>query len=196
MQRRLPRSERRQQLIDVATMKFGERGFHPTSMDDIAAAAGITKPVLYQHFSSKEDLYIAVIASIGEELEKRIVAFADMDTSTRDRIGAGIEMFFDMMSSQASTLRLFFGSEFVTDRVNEEVSRVVSKAARSVGTVVEGTRSLSPEDALVIGNSLVASVQAAAKQTVGASDKERERVLATLTKLLTDGIRAFRPTDE
>src|SRR5690606_39517870 len=52
---RLPAARRRQQLLEVALQVFGERGFHPTSMNDVAEAAGVTKPVLYQHFRSKRD---------------------------------------------------------------------------------------------------------------------------------------------
>ena len=58
---RLPAEQRRTQLLEVAIEIFAERGFHATSMDDIAEAAGVTKPVLYQHFRSKRDLYREVL---------------------------------------------------------------------------------------------------------------------------------------
>lgn len=95
MRRRLPRAERRAQLLSVATSKFGERGYHPTSMDDIAEAAGVTKPVLYQHFSSKEDLYISVIQQVGEVLRERIDGFAFEGATTYDRVREGIDVFLE-----------------------------------------------------------------------------------------------------
>src|SRR5690625_5722273 len=55
---RMPRAQRRTQLLELATSVFTQKGFQATSMDDIAAAAGVTKPVLYQHFDSKETLYV------------------------------------------------------------------------------------------------------------------------------------------
>src|SRR5690625_1704509 len=58
---RMPRAQRRTQLLELATSVFTQKGFQATSMDDIAAAAGVTKPVLYQHFDSKETLYVEVI---------------------------------------------------------------------------------------------------------------------------------------
>ena len=65
---RLPAARRRQQLLDVALRVFGEQGFHPASMNDVAEAAGVTKPVLYQHFRSKRDLYREVLTDVGAQL--------------------------------------------------------------------------------------------------------------------------------
>jgi AcrR family transcriptional regulator len=53
---RLPRGERRDQLLATASEVFVDRGYHATGMDEIADRAGVSKPVLYQHFSSKLDL--------------------------------------------------------------------------------------------------------------------------------------------
>ena len=65
---RLPPDERRRQLLDVACVEFAERGFHATSMDDIAEAAGVTKPVLYQHFPSKRALFVELLDDVGGRL--------------------------------------------------------------------------------------------------------------------------------
>ena len=65
---RLPADQRRQQLLDVARDVFAERGFHATSMDEIAEAAGVTKPVLYQHFPSKRSLYVELLTDTGDQL--------------------------------------------------------------------------------------------------------------------------------
>lgn len=192
MHRRLPRAERRAQLIGVATDKFGERGFFPTSMDDIAEAAGITKPVLYQHFASKEDLYIAVIENIGSRISQSIEDLPTEAANTRERIEAGIGMFFDLMSHQSSTLRLFFGTEFITDNVQQQVTDVVDKVAQSIGHVVSHTRQLNEQEALVIGHSFAAAVQASAKQAIDASAEERDLIRTTLVSLLADGLQAFR----
>ena len=56
MSTRLPASERREQLLDVAMTVFAANGYHGTSMNGVAKAAGVTKPVLYKHFPSKRDL--------------------------------------------------------------------------------------------------------------------------------------------
>ncbi|MFV8402807.1 TetR/AcrR family transcriptional regulator [Dermabacter hominis] len=196
MRRRLPRAERRAQLLSVATSKFGERGYHPTSMDDIAEAAGVTKPVLYQHFSSKEDLYISVIQQVGEVLRERIDGFAFEGATTYDRVREGIDVFFGVFDENSNMLKLFFGSEYVTESVQEEVTRATSRAAESVGTLLARARDLSPEEAIVVGRTVVTSVQAIARETDGATEERREAMLSSLALLLTGGIRAFDPRDE
>lgn len=196
MRRRLPRAERRAQLLSVATSKFGERGYHPTSMDDIAEAAGVTKPVLYQHFSSKEDLYISVIQQVGEVLRERIDGFAFEGATTYDRVREGINVFFGVFDENSNMLKLFFGSEYVTESIQEEVTRATSRAAESVGTLLARARDLSPEEAIVVGRTFVTSVQAIARETDGVTEERREAMLSSLALLLTGGIRAFDPRDE
>jgi len=69
---RLPAAVRRRQLLDVATSAFARRGFHATSMTDVAVAAGVTKPVLYQHFASKRALYLEALNDVGCRLRQSI----------------------------------------------------------------------------------------------------------------------------
>src|SRR3954462_3334303 len=66
--RRLPVAERRELIVEVAGQLFGERGYEGTRLDDVAAAAGVTKPVLYRHFDSKRDLYLALLARHRDDL--------------------------------------------------------------------------------------------------------------------------------
>ena len=65
---RLPAPARREQILDVAVEVFARSGFHGASMNDVADAAGVTKPVLYQHFDSKQDLYMALLHEVGNRL--------------------------------------------------------------------------------------------------------------------------------
>ena len=69
---RLPAPARREQILDVAVEVFARNGFHGASMNDVAEAAGVTKPVLYQHFDSKQDLYMALLDEMGNRLLKAI----------------------------------------------------------------------------------------------------------------------------
>jgi len=59
--RRLPRAQRRDQIVAAATRAFADAGFAATSLDDIAAQAGVSRMILYRHFESKADLYLAVL---------------------------------------------------------------------------------------------------------------------------------------
>src|SRR5690242_1596805 len=70
---RLPAAARRRQLLDVALGEFAERGYSGVSMDQVAEAAGVTKPVLYQHFTSKRALYLELVADVADRLESAVV---------------------------------------------------------------------------------------------------------------------------
>ena len=69
---RLPRAERRAQLLGMADRLFAERGYDATSMDDVASAASVSKPVLYDHFGSKDGLFAACVEQVGDQLADRI----------------------------------------------------------------------------------------------------------------------------
>ena len=84
---RLPAAERREQLITVAMDVFAREGYHQTSMNDVAEAAGITKPVLYQHFASKRELYLALIEEAGARLLTAVTDPHIAATSGRRQIG-------------------------------------------------------------------------------------------------------------
>jgi AcrR family transcriptional regulator len=68
--RRLPPGERRALITDAAARLFAERGYDATRLDEIAAAANVTKPVLYRHFDSKQALYLELLALHAEQLPR------------------------------------------------------------------------------------------------------------------------------
>src|SRR5688500_14107879 len=70
--KKMPRAQREAQLLDLAERAFAERGFQAVSMDDIAAAAGVTKPLIYSYFGSKEGLYLAGIRRAYEDCVERV----------------------------------------------------------------------------------------------------------------------------
>ncbi len=83
---RLPADQRRQQLLDVARERFSNQGFHATSMDEIAEAAGVTKPVLYQHFPSKRALYVELLEETGRQLLTTLAEATDSAATGRERV--------------------------------------------------------------------------------------------------------------
>ena len=90
---RLPAPRRKEQLLDVALPVFAERGFHQTSMNDVADAAGVTKPVLYQHFPSKRALYLELLRSVGDRLMHEI-AEATAGSGPREQVEQGLRAYF------------------------------------------------------------------------------------------------------
>ena len=91
---RLPAAERRGQLLQVALDTFAAKGFHETSMNEVAEAAGVTKPVLYQHFASKKALYNELVDEMGAELERAIFEAAAEADGPRQQVEAGFRAYF------------------------------------------------------------------------------------------------------
>src|ERR687883_1966843 len=83
---RLPRSARRAQLLRAAREVFVAQGYHAAAMDDIAERAGVSKPVLYQHFPGKLDLYLALLDTFAEALVHRVRQAMDSTGDNNERV--------------------------------------------------------------------------------------------------------------
>src|ERR687888_2458272 len=105
--RRMRGPERRAQLLAVARRAFGRSGFHGVSMDEVAKEAGVTKPILYDHFNSKEELYVALLDADAQALEQRILAALAARSGNRERIRQSFQAYFDFVDEHASGFRLF-----------------------------------------------------------------------------------------
>lgn len=112
---RLPRGERREQLLEAASEVFVDRGYHAASMDEIADRAGVSKPVLYQHFSSKLDLYLAVLAQHVEILVSSVRQALRTTTDNRHRLRAAVQAFFDFIEHDSQGYRLIFQNDHVAE---------------------------------------------------------------------------------
>src|SRR6201996_7129199 len=91
---RLPRSARRKQLLAAAQEVFVANGYHAAAMDDIAERAGVSKPVLYQHFPGKLELYLALLDTQAEALADAVVAALAGTTDNRERIHRVLSAYF------------------------------------------------------------------------------------------------------
>jgi AcrR family transcriptional regulator len=100
VRRRLPSAQRREQLLAAALEEFGRRGFHTTQMEHVAAAAGVSKALLYQHFTSKEELFTEVALGIVGEVSGRIAAAAPLGDASLDRMRAMVRVLFDYATEE------------------------------------------------------------------------------------------------
>src|SRR5436190_17396114 len=105
--RRLPVAERRELITEAAGRLFGERGYDGTRLDEIAAAAGVTKPILYRHFDSKRDLYLALLARHQQDLPTFLDAIPDVG-SPRERLRAVLEAWLTYVEEHAYAWRMLF----------------------------------------------------------------------------------------
>lgn len=126
---RLTANERREQVLNVALAVFAQRGYHTTSMNDIADAAGVTKPVLYQHFDSKRALYIAVLETVGEGMITAIGSATQATPSGKTQTATGMVAYFRWVASDPNGFSLLFGGGTRRDEEFATVARKVETAA-------------------------------------------------------------------
>ena len=141
---RLPAEERRRQLLDVALAVFAEGGFHKTSMDAIADRAGVTKPVIYQHFTSKRALYLELLEDTGRQLRDAIVAETASAGTPHKQVEAGFGAYFRFVAAHQSAFVLLFGggsrrdSEFadtvieIEENLADAVALIISQDAPGI----------------------------------------------------------------
>ena len=103
---RLSAADRREQLLAVALKVFAQRGYHSTSMNDIADAAGVTKPVLYQHFDSKRALYTATLEAVGESMIAALTSATSASPSGKEQTAAGMVAYFRWVADDPDAFSL------------------------------------------------------------------------------------------
>lgn len=134
---RLSRAERMQQTLDVAHELFAERGYAAVTMDEVAAAVGVTKPLLYNYFGNKERLYVACMEQAGDALFA-MIADAVRDAQTPSTaLNAGVRAFFDFLDRDRAAWAVLFGETSshvgeVAERVADYRGRIASMAAASL----------------------------------------------------------------
>jgi AcrR family transcriptional regulator len=191
---RLPADERRQQLLAVSCELFARTGFHDTSMDDIAEAAGVTKPVLYQHFPSKRALYGELLEDTGRRLLDRLADATGRATSGRERVEAGFRAYFQFAVGDRSSFRLLFGASIRSDpEFARTVEGILGAAADTISTLID--LPTSDEQRRVLAYALVGmaeSVGRRAARETGATDGDGEELAAWIAEFAWFGLRGVR----
>ena len=190
---RLPAAERREQLLHTAVAVFAEHGFHATSMNDVAEAAGVTKPVLYQHFSSKRELFVELLADIGAELRETIAKATADASGPRQQIENGFRAYFGFVDEQTDSFKVLFGSgarrdpEFASFARNVEES--IAEAIAEL--IVIGGQPVS--HGLMLAHSIVGMTEAASRYWL-AHDREPDvdTLASQLSQLAWSGLRGIR----
>jgi AcrR family transcriptional regulator len=189
--RRMRAPERRAQLLEVAREVFGTSGFHSVSMDDVAERAGVTKPILYDHFSSKQDLYLALLDADLADLLERVKEALDSSPGNRERIRASFQAYFDFVDEQADGFRLLMQETVGAERdFRERVAQVRDQILAEVQRLIvrESGGRLDREHAEVVALGLIGMAENVAQRNPGASKAERDQAVDTLVELAWRGI--------
>ncbi|MBM3671056.1 MAG: TetR/AcrR family transcriptional regulator [Actinobacteria bacterium] len=187
---RLPAEQRRRQLLDVACAQFADNGFHATSMEDVAAAAGVTKPVLYQHFPSKRALFVELLDDVGHQLLRELATATSAAHTGRERVEEGFAAYFRFVSANEGAFRVLFGASARNDsEFAEIVERVLDESADAISQLIEidGTT----EHRRVLAHALIGIAEATSRDALsGGADPA---ILARwVSELVWFGLRGVR----
>ena len=162
---RLPREQRRAQVLDAARAVFVESGYYAAGMDDIADRAGVSKPVLYQHFPSKLDLYLALLdAGIEELLASTDIAVRET-SDNRQRVQLTMRAYFAFVDNPDGAYRLVFESDLMNEpEVRKRVEAANQAIATRIALVIAADTGLRPDEAMLLGSGMQGMAQVAAQR--------------------------------
>ncbi len=188
---RLPRSERRSQLLAVARKAFANNGFHATSMNEIADDAGVTKPVLYQHFDSKRDLFGQVLTDIGHRLDAAVFNKTTRTGSPFERVEAGFSGYLDFIESDREGFSIILsGSTREDPEFGVWAQNFEEKMAATVAELIT-IEGLSEQEQLAMAHGVVGLVEGMVRYWIANETIEfrRQEILALMTTLAWRGLR-------
>ena len=181
----------------MARELFAAGGFHATSMDDVAEAAGVTKPVLYQHFPSKRALYRELLEDVGARLMADITRAAAPADSGRERVQNGMAAYFGFVTDNQPAFRLLFGASVRNDAEFAAVAEtVLEHMAEAVAEMIDVE--LPAEHRAVLAHAVIGMAEAVGRRALRDTTAEHDpEVLAHWTaELVWYGLRGVRTGTE
>lgn len=161
---RLPRDERRAQLLAAAQEVFVANGYHGAAMDEIAETAHVSKPVLYQHFPSKRELYLALLDSHLSALTELMLGALNSTTDNDERVQAVMRAYYHFIASDDQAHRLVFESDLVNDPdVSARLETFNKTFADAIAKVIAEDTKLPLLEAQLLGRGLSGMAQVSAR---------------------------------
>jgi AcrR family transcriptional regulator len=198
---RMPRRERRAQLLESALEVFVAQGYHAAAMDDIAERAGVSKPVLYQHFPGKLDLYLALLDASCDTIIDNCRAALASTSDNKQRVQATVVAFFAYVAEESGAFRLVFESDLTSEpAVRDHVERVTTECAAMITEVIHEDTGLPDAASRLLAVALVGMAQVSARNWVAGGGLEtgisEADAAALVAGLAWRGIRGYPLTDE
>ena len=190
---RLSADARREQIIEVAIDVFGRAGYFGASMNHIAEAAGVTKPVLYQHFDSKGDLYSALLDTVGHRMLDAIAKATSDASDGKEQTMRGFQAYFRWVAQSHDEFMLLFGSsarhngEFI-----EQLRHITDQAADAIAPLI--AIDVDREQRRTLAHAIVGLAEGASRRLVGlGAEFDPDEVAEEVGTLAWAGLRAVGP---
>ncbi|MHB9859240.1 TetR/AcrR family transcriptional regulator [Streptomyces sp. YIM S03343] len=190
---RLPRRARRNQLLGAAQEVFVAQGYHAAAMDDIAERAGVSKPVLYQHFPGKLDLYLALLDQHCESLIQSVRSALASTSDNKQRVRATMDAYFAYVEDDGGAFRLVFESDLTNEpAVRERVDKVSLECAEAICDVIAEDTGLSRAESMLLASGLGGLAQVVARSWLHSDHSvPRDQAVQLLASLAWRGIAGF-----
>jgi AcrR family transcriptional regulator len=187
------RAARRAQLLQSARTVFVSQGYHATSMDDVADSAGVSKPVLYQHFSSKLALYQALLDESATEMVRRVEQAIAVSEDNAERVEKAVAAYFAFVADEDQAFRLIFESDL---RGEPEIAAAVDRATEAciaaISDTITADTGTDQASARLLAAGLVGLSQVGARYWLDQSESiSQQRAVALLSTLAWRGISHF-----
>ena len=187
---RLGAQERRAQLLSTSRTVFGEHGFTATSMNDIADAAGVTKPVLYQHFASKHDLFHELLTETAELLVSRLLSEVEAAETGREKVERGVHGYVAFFAENPHRFRVLYGEGVRSDPVFSKELRNVDNSFHQLSAARIDIADLDQSRRLVAAQALSGMLEHAVERWIHSDSTLTSDELAdTLASLAWRGLR-------
>jgi AcrR family transcriptional regulator len=191
---RMPRSVRRKQLLAAAQEVFVAQGYHAAAMDDIAERAGVSKPVLYQHFPGKLDLYLALLDQHADDLVAKLRRALESTSDNQQRVEASVGAYFDFVdgtgSDREGAFRLVFESDLKSEpAVRQRVERMTTDCVEAIAETIAHDTGFREEEALLMSAALSGLAEVAARWWLAAEGRlSKQRAVELLVGLTWRGL--------
>ena len=193
---RLPAAERREALLEAALVVFSAEGYQASTMDAVAGEAGVTKPVLYQHFASKRDLFQHLLTEVAGRMRRAVVEAVAEAHSPRDQVRRGFGAYFAFVSAHPAEFRLLFGEGIRRDDTFAATVRELEQDIAGVIADLIEIDGASDEARLVLAHGLVGLAESTGRHWVShPAASDLDTMIDLVTELAWRGLRGRPEAD-
>ncbi len=187
---RLPRHARRRQLLDAARAVFVASGYHAAAMDEIAERAGVSKPVLYQHFPSKLELYCALLDVHTQDLVTRVRAALDSTTENELRVRRSVQAYVDFVDEDHGAYALVFQSDLRSEpAVRDRVEGSLAECVAAIAATIAADTGVTSDEAQLLSVGLAGLAEVGARWWLSSGGSvSKERAVDLLVTLAWRGL--------
>lgn len=190
---RLDRDERRSVILASAEDSFAEHGYHKAAMDDIARRSGVSKPILYQFFSGKRELYIALLKEHADRTHNRLTEALNTAPTNSARVHLMVETTFIFADEHPQGFRLIFDGDLVNDPEVDAIGRYLTDTSVAhIAPVFAAQAGVSAHKARLVATAVVLATYASAREWLDSGRKlPRDEAAQAVTQFIFRGMASW-----